>query len=81
MLHELWLSYMNFAWMLILVFTLILVMLTLIVSYHIAFGKGVLCIRIASFIILEMDMIEGEELKKLKALEKRQRDQKRQKRD
>jgi len=81
MLHELWQSYMNFAWLLILVFMLILLVLTCIVSYHIAFGKGVLCIRIGSFIILELDMIEGEELKKLKALEKRQREQKRQKRD
>lgn len=81
MLHELWQSYMNFAWMLILVFMLILLVLTCIVSYHIAFGKGVLCIRIGSFIILELDMIEGEELKKLKAFEKRQREQKRRKRD
>ena len=81
MLHELWQSYMNFAWMLILVFMLILLVLTLIVSYHIAFGKGVLCIRIGSFIILEMELIEGEELKKLKAFEKRQREQKRRKRD
>jgi hypothetical protein len=51
----------------------ILFVLTLIVAKHIAFGKGVLCIRIGSFIILEMELIEGEELKKLKALEKRQK--------
>jgi|JI8StandDraft_1071087.scaffolds.fasta_scaffold15198_6 hypothetical protein len=73
MAHELWQSYLNFAWILILIFTVILFVLTLIVAKHIAFGKGVLCIRIGSFIILEMELIEGEELKKLKALEKRQK--------
>jgi hypothetical protein len=73
MAHELWQSYLNFAWILILIFMVILFVLTLIVAKHIAFGKGVLCIRIGSFIILEMELIEGEELKKLKALEKRQK--------
>ena len=77
MAHELWQSYLNFAWMLILIFTIILFVLSLIVARHIAFGKGVLCIRVGSFIILELELIEGEELKKLKALEKRQREQKR----
>ena len=69
MLHQLWQSYMNFAWVLVLIFSLIVVVLTAIIAYHVAFGKGILCIRVGSFIILELDMIEGEELKKLKELE------------
>lgn len=73
MLHQLWQSYMNFAWVLVLIFSLIVVVLTAIIAHHIAFGKGILCIRVGSFIILEMDMIEGEELKKLKELERRQK--------
>ncbi len=77
MLHQLWQSYMNFAWVLVLIFSLIVVVLTAIIAYHVAFGKGILCIRVGSFIILEMDMIEGEELKKLKELERRQKQQKR----
>ena len=77
MLHQLWQSYMNFAWVLVLIFSLVVVVLTAIIAYHVAFGKGILCIRVGSFIILEMDMIEGEELKKLKELERRQKQQKR----
>lgn len=77
MLHQLWQSYMNFAWVLVLIFSLIVVVLTAIIAYHVAFGKGILCIRVGSFIILELNMIEGEELKKLKALERRQKQQKR----
>ena len=77
MLHQLWHSYMNFAWVLVLIFSLIVVVLTAIIAYHVAFGKGILCIRVGSFIILELDMIEGEELKKLKELERRQKQQKR----
>lgn len=77
MLHQLWQSYMNFAWVLVLIFSLIVVVLTAIIAYHVAFGKGILCIRVGSFIILELDMIEGEELKKLKELERRQKQQKR----
>ena len=77
MLHQLWQSYMNFAWVLVLIFSLIIVVLTAIIAYHVAFGKGILCIRVGSFIILELNMIEGEELKKLKELERRQKQQKR----
>ena len=77
MLHQLWQSYMNFAWVLMLIFSLIVLILTTIIAHHIAFGKGILCIRVGSFIILELDMIEGEELKKLKELERRQKQQKR----
>ncbi len=77
MLHQLWQSYMNFAWVLVLIFSLIVVVLTAIIAYHVAFGKGILCIRVGSFIILELNMIEGEELKKLKELERRQKQQKR----
>ena len=77
MLHQLWQSYMNFAWVLVLIFSVIVVVLTAIIAYHVAFGKGILCIRVGSFIILELDMIEGEELKKLKELERRQKQQKR----
>lgn len=77
MLHQLWQSYMNFAWVLVLIFSLVVVVLTAIIAYHVAFGKGILCIRVGSFIILELDMIEGEELKKLKELERRQKQQKR----
>ena len=77
MLHQLWQSYMNFAWVLVLIFSVIVVVLTAIIAYHVAFGKGILCIRVGSFIILELDMIEGEELKKLKELERRQKQKKR----
>ncbi len=77
MLHQLWQSYMNFAWVLVLIFSLIVVVLTAIIAYHVAFGKGILCIRVGSFIILELNMTEGEELKKLKELERRQKQQKR----
>ena len=77
MLHQLWQSYMNFAWVLVLIFSLVVVVLNAIIAYHVAFGKGILCIRVGSFIILELDMIEGEELKKLKELERRQKQQKR----
>jgi hypothetical protein len=40
-----------------LIFTPILFGLSLIVARHITFGKGILCIRTGSFIILEMDLI------------------------
>jgi hypothetical protein len=73
MLDQLWQSYLNFAWMLMLIFSLIVLVLSMIIARHIAFGKGILCIRVGSFIILEMELIEGEELKKLKLLEKRQK--------
>lgn len=53
MLHQLWQSYMNFAWVLVLIFSLIVVVLTAIIAYHIAFGKGILCIRVGSLIILD----------------------------
>lgn len=61
MLNQLYQSYMHFAWILYSAFCYIFSALILVVGFklawHIAFGEGILTIRLGRLIILEVELI------------------------
>ena len=61
MLNQLYQSYMHFAWLVYMVFWVIVAVYSVPLAWFIAFGKGTYTIRIGSFVILELEIIENED--------------------
>ena len=59
MLNQPYQSYMHFAWLVYMVFWVIVAVYSVPLAWFIAFGKGTYTIRIGNFVILELESIEN----------------------
>jgi hypothetical protein len=64
MLNQLYQSYMHFAWLVYMVFWVIVAVYSVPLAWFIAFGKGTYRIRIGNFVILELESLDDDQGKK-----------------